>query len=231
MATSIYKINYLELPDSYVLEISPLKIKYMRQLMDAFKAIKLAKTDLESIEVLSECARITMQQYAPELYPKDRFEDSVDLASVYKIIEHAAGIKVKPDKDDIKKQAEDSKGTDWEDFDLAKLESEAFLIGIWKDFDHLETSLSMPELIAIIEAKREQDYNDKKFSAALQGVDLDKQSGKDDAWEKMKAKVFSGGATENSNDVLALQGQNAQKVGFGIGMGLGYEKIEKKPKE
>lgn len=231
MATSIYKINYLELPDSYVLEISPLKIKYMRQLMDAFKAIKLAKNDLESIEVLSECARITMQQYAPELYPKDKFEDSVDLASVYKIIEHAAGIKVKPDKDDIKKQAEDSKGTDWEDFDLAKLESEAFLIGIWKDFDHLETSLSMPELIAIIEAKREQDYNDKKFSAALQGVDLDKQSGKDDAWEKMKAKVFSGGATENSNDVLALQGQNAQKVGFGIGMGLGYEKIEKKPKE
>jgi hypothetical protein len=40
----------------------------------------------------------------------------------------------------------------------------------------------------------------------------------------MKARVFSGGATDNPDDILALQGQNAQKAGFGIGMGLGYEK-------
>jgi hypothetical protein len=39
----------------------------------------------------------------------------------------------------------------------------------------------------------------------------------------MKARVFSGGATSDSNDVLSLQGQNARKAGFGIGMGLDYE--------
>jgi hypothetical protein len=45
----------------------------------------------------------------------------------------------------------------------------------------------------------------------------------------MKAKVFSGGKASNANDVLALQGVNAQKAGFGIGMGLGYEDLTKKP--
>jgi hypothetical protein len=39
----------------------------------------------------------------------------------------------------------------------------------------------------------------------------------------MKARVFSKGKTSDSNDVLALQGQNAKKAGFGIGMGLDYD--------
>jgi hypothetical protein len=41
----------------------------------------------------------------------------------------------------------------------------------------------------------------------------------------MKARVFSGGQTSDSNDVLSLQGANAQKAGFGIGMGLDYENL------
>ena len=61
--------------------------------------------------------------------------------------------------------------------------------------------------------------------AAIQGVDLDKQSGSERGqkeWEDMKARVFSGGKATDSNDVLALQGVTAQKAGFGIGMGLDY---------
>jgi hypothetical protein len=42
----------------------------------------------------------------------------------------------------------------------------------------------------------------------------------------MKARVFSGGAATNGRDIVALQGVNAQKAGFGIGMGLSYEKID-----
>jgi hypothetical protein len=42
----------------------------------------------------------------------------------------------------------------------------------------------------------------------------------------MKARVFSGGATSDSNDIIALQGINAQKAGFGIGMGLSYEVVK-----
>jgi hypothetical protein len=91
--------------------------------------------------------------------------------------------------------------------------------------EELESSLSMAELTETLNAKREAEYSEKKFLAAMQGVDLDKQSGKEDAWEKMKAKVFSGGQAANSNDILAYQGANAQKNGFGIGMGLTYEKL------
>ena len=57
----------------------------------------------------------------------------------------------------------------------------------------------------------------------MQGVDLDKNSGNSNAWEDMKARVFSKGSATNGNDILALQGRNAEKAGFGIGMGLDYE--------
>jgi hypothetical protein len=64
--------------------------------------------------------------------------------------------------------------------------------------------------------------------AAIQGVDLDKQTNKQDPWEAMKARVFSNGKTGNPNDITAFQGINAQKAGFGIGLGLGYEDLTKK---
>jgi hypothetical protein len=84
----------------------------------------------------------------------------------------------------------------------------------------------LPELMATLNSKRELDYAEKKFLAAIQGVDLDKNSGKQNEWEEMKARVFSGGQAANANDITALQGVNAQKAGFGIGMGMSYQKIE-----
>jgi hypothetical protein len=85
--------------------------------------------------------------------------------------------------------------------------------------------MSMPEILATLGAKRDLDYQEKKFLAAMQGVDLDKQTSKGNEWEQMKARVFSNNGTKDPNDVLALQGQNAAKAGFGIGMGLDYKKI------
>jgi hypothetical protein len=88
----------------------------------------------------------------------------------------------------------------------------------------------MPELIATLEVSRELDYTEKKFLAAMQGVDLDKNSGSSRGqkeWEDMKARVFSGGKTGDSNDIISLQGINAQKAGFGIGNGLDYEDLTK----
>ena len=80
--------------------------------------------------------------------------------------------------------------------------------------------------MSTLNAKRDSEYEEKKFLAAMQGIDLDKESGKepDDPWEAMKARVFSGGATSNPNDILSFQGQRAAKAGFGIGMGLSYDK-------
>lgn len=93
----------------------------------------------------------------------------------------------------------------------------------------MEDNLSMPELTAILAAKRSVDYEDKKFFAAIQGVDLDKESGRSnsrDAWEDMKARVFSGGIAESGDDILSMQGVNAARAGFGIGMGLEYEDLK-----
>jgi hypothetical protein len=223
MATSIYDKKHFSLVDGTIIVATPLKIKYLREFLEVFETIKEAKTDDESVSVLVDCALITMKQYAPQIKTVDDLEDSLDLPTIYQIIDIAAGIKVNEKSDDtVKSQAVDS-GSSWETLDLAKLESEAFLIGIWKDYEELEQSLSMPELTATIKIKRELDYSDKKFAAAMQGVDLDKNSGGGNEWEDMKARVFSKGKTTDGNDILALQGINAERAGFGIGMGLDYE--------
>jgi len=168
-----------------------------------------------------------MKQYCPRVKTMEDLEDLVGLPEVYKILEIAAGVKINEKSENpVKEQASDS-GSTWETLDLAKLESEVFLLGIWKDYEELELSLSMPELMVTLSSKRELDYEEKKFLAAMQGVDLDKNNGEQDKWEKMKARHFSGGQTDNPNDVVALQGANAARVGFGIGMGLSYEKIGK----
>jgi hypothetical protein len=231
MATTIYKSEIAYLFDGTELEIIPLKIKYLREFMIAFGNIKNTKNDDQAIEILVECVRVCMKQYCPKISGtvKD-IEDNVDMPTIYKILDAAAGIKInKKSEEPVKDQAIGS-GQTWETLDLAKLEAEVFLLGIWKDYQELETSLSMPELMATLEVIRELDYTEKKFLAAIQGVDLDKESNKDKGqkeWEDMKARVFSKGATKDSNDVLALQGINAQKAGFGIGQGLDYEDLRK----
>ena len=227
MATTIYKNKIITLIDGTEIEAMPLKIKYLREFMSAFNLVKNTESDSEAISSLVACARIAMKQYCPSISKTvEDVEDNLDLPGIYQVLEIAGGIKINKDSEDtVKDQAVDS-GMTWEDLDLAKLEAEVFLLGIWKDYHELELSLSMPELLATLESKRELDYEEKKFLAAIQGVDLDKNSNSDrgqQEWENMKARVFSGGATSDSNDVLALQGVNAQKAGFGIGFGLDYE--------
>jgi len=229
MAKKVYETDSVVFIDGTLVNLGPLKIKFMREFMDIFQLIKFTANDEQSIAVLSECATVCMKQYYPIVASKEDLEELVDLPTVYKILEICAGIKINPDEDDVDKQAKDqSDKNTWENLDLASLEAEAFIIGAWKNFEDLELSMTMAELIAVIEKIRDLDYNEKKFLAAMQGVDLDEQSGKNNAWEEMKARVFSGGATDNPNDITALRGLNAQKAGFGIGMGLSYEKIERK---
>ncbi len=230
MAKNIYEYNNVQLIDGTEISVGPLKIKFMKQFMSLFELIKYTQTDEQSIAVLTECAAVCMKQYYPIIQTRQELEELVDLPTVYKILDYCAGIKINGEKEEIDKQAKtENDKNSWEDLDLGSLESEVFLVGSWKNFDDLELSISMSELIAIIEKMRDLDYNEKKFLAAMQGVDLDKESGKSaNAWEEMKARVFSGGSTSDPNDILSLRGNNAAKAGFGIGMGLSYEKIERK---
>jgi hypothetical protein len=229
MATTIYKSEIIYLFDGTELEIVPLKIKYLREFMQAFENVKITKNDDEAIAALVECVRVCMKQYYPPISGSvEDIEDSIDMPTVYKVLDVSAGIRInKKSEEPVKDQAVES-GSTWDDLDLAKLESEVFLLGIWKDYQELELSLSMPELMATLEVSRELDYAEKKFMAAIQGVDLDAESGNgkgQQEWEDMKARVFSGGQTSDANDILSFQGPKAQKAGFGIGMGLDYENL------
>ena len=78
-----------------------------------------------------------------------------------------------------------------------------FLLGNWRNYDELESSLSIEELMATLNAVRDKDFKEKKFLAALQGVDLE-------------------GEEDKVQDVTSLTGAQASKDGFGIGLGLGY---------
>lgn len=228
MATSVYVTKDIELIGGIIIEVKPLKIKYLRKVMDSFEKIHDAKNDLDAMEVLSECVYYCFKQYAPHIAnSREEVEDYIDMDIIHEILEFGAGIKMKQpesEEEPIKKQAEDG-GKGWKDLDLVKIESEVFILGIWKDYDELETNMSMPEIISLVSTKRELEYEEKKFLAALQGVDLDKNN-KDSGqnkWEEMKARVFSGGATSDPNDILSLQGVKAQQLGFGIGFGLDYD--------
>jgi len=83
------------------------------------------------------------------------------------------------------------------------LESEVFLLGQWKNFDELESSLSLEELTALLEISRKKSYEDKKFLAAVNGVELEDE------------------VEEEDSDILELQGYAASREGFGIDQGLG----------
>jgi hypothetical protein len=236
MPTTIYDIKHISLSDGTEVEVSPLKIKYLREFMEIFELLKDTKSDDESLNILTKCTRIAMKQYYPQIKTIEDVEENVDLPTIYQILDISAGIKMNKPTDsqpEISASASSvSENSSWKSLDLAKLETEVFILGIWKNFDELESSISMPELMAILESRRELDYNEKKFLAAMQGVDLDEASKKNepDPWEAMKARVAaktSGIGNGDPNDILSYQGQTAAQNGFGIGMGLEYEVIGK----
>jgi len=61
-------------------------------------------------------------------------------------------------------------------------------------------------LLATIQSIRDRENSERRFLAAIQGIDLDEASGPTD-------------------DITTLSGGAAVKAGFGIGLGLGYESI------
>ena len=94
----------------------------------------------------------------------------------------------------------------------------------------------MAELILILESMREQEYNDKKFAAAMQGVDLDKETERSSrpkkteqkrasTFEDIQARVASGGLAQDADDILSLQGRYGAQKGFQMGKDMGYAKF------
>ena len=82
------------------------------------------------------------------------------------------------------------------------------MLGHWKNFDELESNLSIDELMAVIKASREKENRNNKFLAAINGVDLEESS-----------------EETVTQDIKSLRGFQANNEGFGIGAGVGIMEL------
>jgi hypothetical protein len=111
-------------------------------------------------------------------------------------------------------------GVGWDDLDLAKLEAEVFTgVGVWKNFDELEESLTLKELMASVDALRESQKHLVRAIFGAQGVDIDADSGGPRTIEDVRLEALG----LRNNDIATQTGALAEQEGFGIGLGLGYE--------
>jgi hypothetical protein len=97
MATSVYETVEVELLDGTKVTMKPLKISLLREFMKEFQKIAdttIAEDNIKSMDLLLSCATIAMKQYNTELADKQKLEEIIDLPTVYKVIEVAAGIKL-----------------------------------------------------------------------------------------------------------------------------------------
>jgi hypothetical protein len=100
-------------------------------------------------------------------------------------------------------------------------------LGNWKNYEELEESLSMPELIQTLKSFKKQKAEDRKFAAGLKGIEINID---EDEEEVQEGKTFEDiqrkalGINASGDDILSLQGPLAASAGFGIGAGLGYSK-------
>lgn len=97
MATQVYEIVEVELIDGTTISMRPLKISLLREFMTEFQKIgdeEIAADNIKSMDLLLDCATIAMKQYNGDYADKEKLEEVVDLPTIYKIIEVAAGIKL-----------------------------------------------------------------------------------------------------------------------------------------
>lgn len=86
----------------------------------------------------------------------------------------------------------------------------------------------MPELLASLDASRKQTDRERRFLAAIQGIDVDGEEEEGtNSFEDVRhrANVRRMGGDPDANDVISLHGEYADQIGFGVGQGLGYESI------
>jgi hypothetical protein len=88
-----------------------------------------------------------------------------------------------------------------------------FLIGHWKSFRELEDNLSMPELVAVLDAHRKKSERQMRWDAALQGVEIgesESEAAKADFEETWRRGMGLDDPEKAEEDILST-------------LGIGYE--------
>jgi len=82
----------------------------------------------------------------------------------------------------------------------------------------------MPELVQTFKSMQKSESDKRKFLAMLQGIDIGQEEKEEEGPTFEDIQRRAQGINAAPDDVLALQGSFAAKAGFGINMGLGYQK-------
>jgi len=103
MATTVHEKDELTLIDGTKIQVRPLKISLLHPFMKKFDGVAAVADDNEkSMSLLVECVQIAMQQYKPDLAGDiAKLEEVLDLPTVYKIVEAAAGVKLAEVSDNV----------------------------------------------------------------------------------------------------------------------------------
>lgn len=95
MATKVYESVELELLDGTIVNIKPLNLKNLRELMKEWQKAQEAKDEDDFLNTLINCTQIAFKQYNTELAEdRDALENALDIQTMYKILEVAAEIKL-----------------------------------------------------------------------------------------------------------------------------------------
>jgi hypothetical protein len=101
MAKTVFNVESIELLDGTVVELKPLNIRKMKEFQIRFAELQ-NETEKENkdgensfLDGLLELTGICLKGPAPELASdKEKLEDTLDLESIYRIIEVSTGIKL-----------------------------------------------------------------------------------------------------------------------------------------
>lgn len=103
----------------------------------------------------------------------------------------------------------------WDDYDLASIEAQVMLLGIYKSFEELEDNLTIEEMTLILNAHQEEKDSDRRFLAAVNGIKLDEGGDAKEAFDQMQREVdleIQAAQTGKSEEELEL-------AAFGIKFG------------
>ena len=100
MPTTVYETVEIELSDGKVITIKPLTIKNLKKFLASVKGLQddSVKTEEDAMEIFIQAGMICMQQFYPELaLDREKFEDTIEVPTLMKILEVAGGLKLNDD--------------------------------------------------------------------------------------------------------------------------------------
>lgn len=100
MATTVYTTEEVQLQDESTVTLKPLNIKNLRKFMKTMESFADAETEDEGLEVMLDASALCLKSERPEFWDNDSnkhsesFEDSVDMPTIYKILDVCGGLKL-----------------------------------------------------------------------------------------------------------------------------------------